>query len=185
MPILMNPAARAGWMRQRNHQRFSADVLDHPPGPNELRERQRREKPLDRQPPNRNQQVGRNYPELVVEPVRATRLLDTSGNAISSAARMRAGIAARDGRDVNLFARRRLVDPGAREPAKQGFSRTPGKRSPAVRFDLPGRLTDQHDARTDGARYDGPDPRPERAALTSGESGFMAFECERGSHATE
>src|SRR5688572_25249682 len=71
VPVLMNPAARPGGMRQRNHQRLSADVLDDPLGANQLRQRQGWKKFLDRESPDWNQQLRLNDLQLVVEPIRA------------------------------------------------------------------------------------------------------------------
>ena len=144
---LVDPAARTGRMREGNDHRFSSSVLHGSRGPDQLRQWDIRKKSLDRKTSDRDQDRRTDDSELGLEPVGAACLLLASGNAIASTARVWSGVAARDSGDVNHLARSLLVDARAREPAKESFSRSSGKRHPALRFHLSRRLTHEHRAR--------------------------------------
>lgn len=178
----MNPAARARGVREWNHQRFPARVLDDAFPADERGQRERRKKSLDREPAHWNQQLRPNDSQLILQPVRAALLLIAIWDAVPSAAWMRAWITARDGGDVDLLARSLFIDSRAREPAKQRFSGTAGERHSTFRLDFSGRLPDQHDSRVDSAGYHRPDAVAQLATLTAGKGVPVPVERERGSH---
>lgn len=64
----VNPAARARWMRQRNAFRHAANVLDGVHATNDLVERQRPKKPVDRKTSDWNQQLRTNDAKLIIQP---------------------------------------------------------------------------------------------------------------------
>src|SRR5262249_28057455 len=102
---------------------------------------------LDRQPPNRDQQLRANDAELALEPLTACVLLLTRRNPVAAPARTRTRKAARDRRDVDATPRGRLVDARAREPAEERLASASRKGATAGRFDLSRRLPDEHHVR--------------------------------------
>lgn len=163
---LMNPAARTRRVWERNHNRLPASVVDCLLCTDQLRQRNVRKKPLNRQPAHWNQNRRLNDLQLCLEPIGAARLLLTARNAVPSPAGVWSRVAARDSRDVNGLARRDLVDSRSGEPTKESLSRSARKRYSTFGLHLSGSLTHEHHLRIGRLREDRPNPRAELAALT-------------------
>src|SRR5690348_4825709 len=124
---LVDPTARATRVRKWNHLRPAARVRHVMDVPHHRTQRDGPEKAIDRQASDGNDQRRTHDLELCVEPVAAARALGGRRHAVAAAGRMRAGIAARDGRDVEPVARHLLVEADALEPAEERATCTTGK----------------------------------------------------------
>lgn len=134
------------------------------------------DKPLDRQSTNRNDQLGTNDPQLIVQPVTAPRTLGRRWHPVPSAAGMWTRIAAGDGGYIEEAARAVFIETGELKPLEQRGSSAAGKWTPAAPLRLPGRLTDKHRARSTGERDDRHDVGRVRTPSTRGESLPMGVE---------
>lgn len=165
----MNPAAGARRMRKRNDKGPSAGVRDNPLCADQLREGDIRQKSLYRESPHRNQNLWPHDLQLGFEPVCATRLFPAIGDAVAPPTRMRTGVTARDGGDVNNLTRLRFIETGAREPAKKRSSGSAREWNTSFCLHLSGSLPHQHRARIRGARHHRTNTGAEAAALASAE----------------
>src|SRR5256714_2435249 len=160
---LVNPAARARGMRQRNRHRRPSQVLDLVLAPDELFQRETWQKALDRQSPDGNQHPRTHEPKLIVQPGRAVRALGWRRYAIAAAARTRARITACNRCDVDAPARCFLVQSDLRQPTKKRVASSSGKRATSRALDLSGCLPNEHDLRPARERDDWPDGGAMRA----------------------
>ena len=179
IPGLIHPATRTRWVRQRNDDRPSSNVVDDVLGADQLRERQRRKESLDRQPADGYEQFWPDDSELTLEPVAAARLLLPGRHAITASARVWSGITTSYGRDVDRFSRRSLVDPRPSEPAKKCFARSAREWPAALALNFSGRLADQHCARIGRARDHRSYVRSEPTSLASAERCHVLSEGQR------
>src|SRR4051812_8583260 len=114
----MDPAARAARMREGDHHRTPSIIRELVLRPDELGERPRPEKAVDRQATDGDEQRRADDPKLVVQPAGAALTLGRAGHAVASTAGVRARIAAGDGRDVEPVARSGLVEASSLQPLK-------------------------------------------------------------------
>src|SRR5688572_32315839 len=154
MPGLVDPAARARRVRQRDGDGLPARVLDGNRAADDLVESDRSEESLDRQATDRNEQRRPQRTKLPVEPVGAEIPLATRGDPIAAPARARARVAARDRGNVERVPRPGLVEPGALEPAKERLPGPAGERTLVDGLGLSRSLPDEHRTGRCGTRND-------------------------------
>lgn len=176
MRCLVNPAARAARVRERDDEGSPSDVLDHVLAPDDLAQGKRSEESIDRQAAHGNDESRAEKPKLVVEPARAPGPLRGRRDAIAPAGGMRPGIAPGDRADVEPGSCRVFADARAREPAKQRLPCPSGERLAAMHLGLPRGLAHEKCPRRARERRDRHDARCGPAATAGRKPGAVRVE---------
>lgn len=171
--VLMNPAARARRVRQRNHQRTTLQGRRHMLPADQLIEWSSREKARERESSDRNDDLRPDDGQLTVEPAGTRSLFVERRDTIAAPARAGAGIAPGHGGDVDARACRLLVDAGFRQPSEERTAGPSGEWLTPDRLDFTGRLPDDHHARRNRQRLNRNDVRVQRASPAGGELGTV------------
>src|SRR6185312_3320116 len=124
----MDPAARAGRMRQWDHGDLTAAQLDQVLPPDHTIQREVSQKSIDREPPHGNHNDGPDQRELGVQPVTAQLSFRRRRHTVTAAAPARTWIAARDRGDVYLLSCLGLTEPRLCQPLEERLPRAPGER---------------------------------------------------------
>jgi hypothetical protein len=140
----VEPRARARRVRKWDRERSTTDVSRLDRSADEFDEGASGEKSFDRKATDKEKNRRLKQAKLRIQPLAACGALAGAGYPVASATRMRARIAARHRRDVDAVASRCFVDSCAREPSEERTSRAPRERPPIDRFDLSGRLPNEH-----------------------------------------
>ena len=154
VPGLMDPAARAAGMWQRNDDAGAAFELHLMLAADDIAQCLDADKPLDRQSTNRNDQPGTNDPQLLIQPITAPRTLSRRRHAVSSAARMWTGIAAGDGGYIEEATCAVFIEAGELKPLEQCDSSATSEWTSAAALGLSRRLTHEHRTRSTRKRND-------------------------------
>ena len=173
---LMDPAACAArvWQRDGDHLRVSA--LDAVLAADEILEGQSRQEAFDGESPDGDEEPRPEQPELVVQPAGTGSALRGRRHAVATATWTRTGITTRDRRDVDPLARRGLVEADSLEPAEERFAGPAGECPAAGTLDLSRRLAHEYDARSARERDNGSHVPAVPAALAGGQSPAVRLE---------